>query len=173
MNHKINQAKSAFCLLSWLFLLPATSLQVSAHTGWFSIHTGWDSAHIGEKDKKNGHISGKVTTNDGKAAASVSVTVKNTTKATLTEENGSFLINGMKPGTYQLEVSLIGYANALQTVTVEEGKTIRVDIVLQLSGQQLEEVTIKSGGRPYNTRQISPTLRLNESLLVAPQNIQV
>lgn len=168
MNYKnrINQTKFVICLLNCLVLLTAASLPLSAHTR--------PIGREGEgEDKKNGHISGKVTTNDGKAAASVSVTVKNTAKATLTEENGNFLLNNLKPGTYQLEVTLVGYENVLQSVTVEEGKTTKVAIVLRLSGQQLQEVTIKSGGRPYNARQVSSTLRLNEPLLEAPQNIQV
>src|SRR6186713_3171202 len=77
----------------------------------------------GDEDKKNGQIKGTVTTNDGMPAVSVSVQVKGSAKATITEEDGSFLIKNMRPGEYQLQVTLIGYENALENVTVEEGKT--------------------------------------------------
>jgi iron complex outermembrane receptor protein len=125
------------------------------------------------EEKKNGHIAGIVKTNDGKPAAAVSVIVKGTVKSTLTGDDGSFVINNLKPGVYQLEVSLVGYEHALQAVTVEEGKTAKVSILLQLSGQQLQEVIVQSGRSPYNVKQTSPTLRLNEPILEAPQNIQV
>ena len=136
------------------------------------VFAGGRAGDPGE-DKKNGHINGIVKTNDGKPAVMVSVTLKGTGKSTLTGDDGSFVINNLKPGTYQLEISLVGYENALQTVTVEEGKTAKVSISLQLSGQQLQEVIVQSGRSPYNAKQISPTLRLNEPLLEAAQNIQI
>src|SRR6187402_2936505 len=74
----------------------------------------------GDEDKKNGHIKGTVTTNDGKPAASVSVQVKGSPKAAITEEDGSFTIKNVRPGQYQLQVTLVGYENALENVTVEE-----------------------------------------------------
>ena len=127
----------------------------------------------GDEDKRNGQIKGTVTTNDGMPAVSVSVQVKGSAKATITEEDGSFLIKNMRPGEYQLQVTLIGYENALENVTVEEGKTATVNIALKLSGAQLQEVTVRSGRSPYTARQVSTSLRLNEPILETPQNIQI
>ena len=127
----------------------------------------------GEDDKKNGHIKGTVRTADDKAASSVSVYIKGTKKATLTEDDGSFEINGLKPGDYQLEVSLVGYESTSVPVTVEEGKTSSVSIVLKVSDIQLQEVTIKAGKNGYNSRKLSPSLRLNEPLIDVAQNIQI
>ena len=126
-----------------------------------------------DEDKKNGHIKGTVTTNDGRPAASVSVQVKGTAKATITEEDGSFAINNLRPGQYQLQITLVGHENALETVTVEEAKTVKVSILLKLSGRELQEVTVQAGRNPYNARQVSSSLRLNEPLLETPQNIQI
>jgi iron complex outermembrane receptor protein len=124
-------------------------------------------------DKKNGHIRGKVRTADDKPAAAVSVYVQGTKKATLTREDGSFTIDNVKPGDYQLEVSLVGYETTSVPVRVEEGKTASVAIVLKVSDLQLQAVTVAAGKNAYNSRKLSPTLRLNESLIDVPQNIQI
>lgn len=127
----------------------------------------------GNNDSKNGHIKGTVRTADDKAAAAVSVSIQGSKKAALTEEDGSFTLDNIKPGQYQLEVSLVGHESSIVAVTVEEGKTASVSITLKLSDLQLQEVVVKSGKSGYNTRQLSSTLRLNEPLIDVPQNIQI
>ena len=57
---------------------------------------------------KNGIIRGHVQTSDGKPAAFVSVGLKNTSKGTMTNEDGNFRLTGVKPGTYTLRVSHVG-----------------------------------------------------------------
>jgi iron complex outermembrane receptor protein len=126
-----------------------------------------------EDDKKNGQIRGKVRTADDKPAASVSVYIQGTKKATITEEDGSFSLNNVKPGDYQLEVSLVGHEPTSVPVTVEEGKTVSVSIILKVSDLQLQEVTVAAGKNSYNARKLSQTLRLNEPLIDVPQNIQI
>lgn len=131
------------------------------------------AANGGDEDKKNGHIRGKVRTADDKPAASVSVYIQGTKKAALTEEDGSFTINNVKPGDYQVEVSLVGYETTAVPVTVEEGKTSNVSITLRVSDIQLQQVIVSAGKNSYNARRISNTLRLNEALIDVPQNIQI
>lgn len=127
----------------------------------------------GEDDKKNGNIKGKVMTSDAKPAASVSVYIQGTKKATFTDEDGSFSINNVRPGDYKVEVSLVGYETTAVPVTVEEGRTANVSITLKVSDIQLQEVTVAAGKNSYNSRKLSSTLRLNEPLIDVPQNIQI
>jgi iron complex outermembrane receptor protein len=56
-----------------------------------------------------GTIQGKVTTSDGLPAANVSVIIKETGKGVVTNESGEFRFKNVQNGTYQLEVSLVGY----------------------------------------------------------------
>ena len=64
-------------------------------------------------------ISGKVTTPDGKGAPFISVLIKNTTIGTSTDANGVYSLNAdIKPGTYTLEISGVGYKTATQTLTI-------------------------------------------------------
>lgn len=120
-----------------------------------------------------GSIKGHITTNDNKPAAWVTVQLKGSKKTASTDEQGHFTLRGVKPGTYELEATLVGYENVVKSVTVEEHKTVTVDLSMRVSNQQLEEIIIKSSRGVYNARQGSASLRLNEPLLEAPQNIQV
>ena len=80
-----------------------------------------------------GIIKGRVTTADGKPAATVSVRLKGTKKGTLTEDDGSFVIHRVPAGNYELEISQIGYETITQQVQVDGDKTIAVSIQLKIS----------------------------------------
>lgn len=100
-----------------------------------------------EIEDGTGIIKGKVTTSDGGAAVAVSVKVKGTKRVVATEDDGTFIIKNIKPGTYQLEVSLIGYDDVLQGVTVTDKATSTVAIKLTVTNKQLEEVIVSGGSK--------------------------
>ena len=56
-----------------------------------------------------GEIRGSVFTNDHKPAAAVTIHLVNTKKFTTTNDRGSFTLKPVAAGTYQLEVSSMGY----------------------------------------------------------------
>ncbi|WP_276484065.1 TonB-dependent receptor [Paraflavitalea pollutisoli] len=120
-----------------------------------------------------GSIKGHITSSDNRPASWVTVLLKGTKKTVTSDEEGNFHMRGVKPGSYQLEATLVGYESALHNVTVEENKTITVNLSLQVSNQELQEVIVRTSKGGYNARQGSASLRLNEPLLEAPQNIQV
>ena len=124
-------------------------------------------------DARPGSIKGTVKLNDGKPAAYVSVMLKGTTKGVLTDENGAFQLRNVVAGTYEIEVSLAGYQNTTQSVTVSDDAVATVTFTLNISEQQLEEVIVKTGRSGYKSNTPSNTLRLNEPLNEVPQNIQI
>ncbi|GAA0525345.1 TonB-dependent receptor [Chitinophaga japonensis] len=107
----------------------------------FSCLLGIGSLYANETDN-GGIIKGIVRTSDNKPAPAVSVQLKGTRKNTLTDDQGVFTLRNVNPGTYTVEVSLIGYETVTQTVTVEKGQTITVDLQLNLSEKKLSEVVI-------------------------------
>ncbi|RXK86009.1 TonB-dependent receptor [Filimonas effusa] len=144
----------------FLLLLQLTTFSTFAYTG-------------DENGDKNGQIKGKIKTTDENPASAVSVLIKGTRKYAISAADGSFSFDNVKPGNYQLEVSLVGYDNTVVPVTVTAEATATVDITLTVSDLQLQEIIVKSGKSAYNTKQLSSTLRLNEPLLETPQNIQI
>lgn len=120
-----------------------------------------------------GIIKGDVTTADNKPAAMVTVILKDTKRSALSSDDGTFIIRNVQPGTYEMEISLIGYETTSQQVIVQAGKTTDLSFQLQLSDQQLQEVIVKSGLKSYKSNLASSSLRVQTPILEMPQNIQV
>lgn len=123
--------------------------------------------------QEGGAIKGHIITSDGRPAAWVTVVLKGTKKTVTTDEKGNFILKNIKAGSYELEVSLVGYESSLKSVVVDDNQTTTVEIPMNVSNAQLEEVIIRSSKGVYNAKQGSASLRLNEPLLEVPQNIQV
>lgn len=95
------------------------------------------------EDMAPGDITGVVFTNDGQPAPMVTVLLKGKNRGDVTNEKGEFTIRRVQPGTYTLQVSLVGFETSEQTVTVVANQAARVDINLKLSNTQLSEVIVK------------------------------
>ena len=139
----------------------------------FAIASFCARANDNENEDGLGGVKGKVTTTDNKPAEMVTISINGTKKSTLTGNDGSFIIRNVQPGNYELEVSLVGYENVTQSVTIEANKTSTVTIQLKVSEKQLQEVIVSSGSVGYKTNVASSTLRLQTPLIEVPQNIQV
>ncbi|RAU83039.1 TonB-dependent receptor [Pontibacter arcticus] len=102
---------------------------------------------------QTGTIEGIVKTSDGKPAGFVNVALTELNKGTMTAENGTFSIKGVKPGSYTLKCSFIGLESQVQTVTIEAGQTVNAQIALQESASELSEVVI-TGARTINRKPV-------------------
>ena len=101
-----------------------------------------------------GTITGKVVTTDGKPAADVTITIKELTRNTLTDEDGNFVFTHLSPGNYTIELSLVGYETIRQPVSVENNKPVHLALRLTLSAKQLQEVTVVSA-RTQNQKTVT------------------
>ncbi|PXY46531.1 TonB-dependent receptor [Flavobacterium hydrophilum] len=95
--------------------------------------------------QNHGKIKGTVTTSDGDAAAGVNIILKNSKYGTITNEDGVFEFNRIKPNTYTLQVSLTGYETLEQEVSVSENETTSLNLQLKVSNKELKEVVINNG----------------------------
>jgi len=93
-------------------------------------------------EETGGVIVGKVVTADGQPAAEVTVSIPKLKWTTVTDEEGLFSFTHLKPGTYDIEVSLVGYEAVHQHVELAAGKPLHISIRLAVSGKQLGEVTV-------------------------------
>jgi len=117
-------------------------------------------------------IKGTITTSDGKPAAYISVGLKGQGNGTLTDDNGQFTIHRVKPGSYTVKASAVGIQVSEKSITVTAGENKTVNFILSENNQALEEVTVAGKNNRYKISLPSASLRLNEPLLEAPQNIQ-
>ncbi len=88
-------------------------------------------------------ISGKVTGADGKGIPSISVQIRNTTIGATTDINGVYnLTTDLKPGTYTLEFSGIGFKTNQQTLTIGSTTAYTADVQLAEDALNMEEVVV-------------------------------
>ncbi len=123
--------------------------------------------------QQNAIIKGKITTADGQPASYVSIGLKHTGQGTTADENGEYFILRVKPGTYILTVSSVGIHAKEREITAAAGQTTTADFKLTENSQVLNEVTVAGIKNKYKVSLPSASLRLNEPLLEAPQNIQI
>lgn len=122
----------------------------------------------------SGAINGKVITVDGQAAAYVTVLLTNTSKETITDQEGKFELRKIKPGNYLLATSLLGYSSTETLIEVKPNETTHVKIQLQVTYAELLEVIVKSNARSKYIETItSEGLKVNLPLAEIPQNIIV
>src|SRR5688572_25564091 len=76
-------------------------------------------------------ITGKVTDNTGKGVPSISVAVRTTTIGTVTDNNGMYdLVAVLKPGSYVLEFSGVGFKTAQQSLSIGSSSGYTLDAQL-------------------------------------------
>jgi iron complex outermembrane receptor protein len=117
----------------------------------------------------NGTIKGKITTTDGRPAGLVTVVLKGTKRSTVTDDDGTFVMNHVKPGNYTLQVRLVGYGTKEETVTVTENSTAQVNLALEVSDTQLQEVEIATGRAKFGKKESDQIARLPIKNLENPQ----
>ena len=120
-------------------------------------------------DPASGIIKGQVTTSEGKPASFVTVLLKGTDKRAVTEENGSFILSKIAPGTYQLEVLLVGFETLHQQVVVENNHITAVSLQLAVSDSQLEEVTVTNARNKFADKTSEQIARMPLRNLENPQ----
>lgn len=77
---------------------------------------------------------------NGEALIGATVFIKQLNNGAVTNEYGFYAVS-VPPGTYDVQISYIGYLTQSQNVTVSENK--RIDVELKMESEQLEEVVVR------------------------------
>lgn len=91
---------------------------------------------------QNGSITGNIKTSDGKPAEFVNVSVKGSAKGSVSDKDGNFTINNLKPGSYQLVATFVGASKQEQHVEVKANETSTVNFTLDETSMALSEITV-------------------------------
>ena len=124
-------------------------------------------------ENEYGVIKGKVVTNDSKVAEDVSILISSLQISTVTNENGEFELTRMKPGTYTLSIALTGYTTIEKIVTVTANSITIVNVQLQLSSQQLQEVIVSSNANRFAKKKSTFVAKMPLLQLENPQAYSV
>jgi len=114
------------------------------YTLLFSIGFSF-SNHLFAGEEPVPPVKGTVLTADGQPAAAVTVRIKSNGRTSLTDDDGAFVLYNLPAGEYDLEISLTGFQTTVEHITVAAHKTTTLNIRLQLSEKQLEQVIVTGG----------------------------
>lgn len=120
-------------LLSAIFTLPAFALDASANAAVNGLI----------KDKANGEtLIGAV------------VQISGTKRGAVTNKSGFYSISKLKPGTYTLNVSYVGYSDISKSITLKKNETLRLNLEMEVSSTLADEVIV-TAERVEDKREIS------------------
>ncbi|MDZ7607412.1 MAG: TonB-dependent receptor [Cyclobacteriaceae bacterium] len=91
---------------------------------------------------QTGGIQGRVTTSDNQPVEFVNVSLKGTTRGSVTGKDGRFEIRNVHSSSYTISASLIGLAAQERIVQVNAGAITQIDFTLNESATELAEIII-------------------------------
>lgn len=95
--------------------------------------------------RQQASVSGYITdASTGETLISANVAFAGSRTGTSSNTLGYFSLTGIAPGQYTLVCTYIGYERFEQTISLEEGENLRLDIELQPKNVSLEEITVRS-----------------------------
>lgn len=90
-----------------------------------------------------GVIQGRVTRqDDGRPLADVSIEVLNTDIATITRQNGAYLLTNVPDGAHWVRASMLGFRADSQRVVMAEGETVEVNFSLAVDVLALDPLNV-------------------------------
>ncbi|WDF57067.1 carboxypeptidase-like regulatory domain-containing protein [Mucilaginibacter sp. KACC 22063] len=93
-----------------------------------------------------GTVSGTVVSKSSHAPLSnASIFLSNSSFGTASAQDGSFTLRGVKPGQYELVISMVGYEDYVQTIMVGK-EPLKINAEMSQKVTELREVIITSGG---------------------------
>lgn len=93
-----------------------------------------------------GSISGLILTESKEALPGATVTLVGTVRGVQTNAKGHYILKGLKPGQYTIQVSFVGYKTQSQDVNMKEGEQLEANFMLSdVTELQGVSVTAQSG----------------------------
>jgi len=101
----------------------------------------------------------------GEALIGVSVIIQETKQGAATNLNGFFTINKIKPGTYTLRATYLGYDTTRTKITIEAKSVKSKTIYLQESAIDVAEVIVSAAAQEKKTKNSVATTKLTQKNL--------
>ncbi len=115
-------------------------------------------------------VNGKVTderTRQSMVAVNVGIDGKG---GAITDNEGNYTIH-IKPGEHIISFSFVGYENFLKTVSAEAGKSMELNVSMQVSTRILDEVVVSAGRYEQKLSDVTVSMEVIKSKQLSNQNI--
>jgi len=93
-------------------------------------------------------VSGKVLDDSGVTVPGANVSLKETGKSTVTNENGEYSFSNIEAGTYTIIATNVGYKTFEKKIAIKEGESLEVNLLLEGESQSLKEVVVTGSSTP-------------------------
>jgi TonB-linked SusC/RagA family outer membrane protein len=112
-------------------------------------------------------VTGKIVDEGGQPVVGVWVQVVGTSKGVLTGSQGTYILSGLEPGSYQLRAVAVGFTAPTRNVTVRAGETTTLDWTMRAIPFALDEVVVTATGGQQLTRELGNTIGKIEAAALA------
>lgn len=90
-------------------------------------------------------------------------------QGTSTSADGTFRLDAVRGGTYRLVASAVGYGEATEKITIEEGTREHVTVQLRTQRHGLEEVVVQASRRPETLGSVASSVSVLDSEALGTQ----
>lgn len=111
--------------------------------------------HLFAENSGKGNIKGTLKDEAGNPLTNLSVSLQNTTRGTVSDENGDYELRNVPEGVYMLIVSAVNVQHAQKEITVLAGKTTEANFVLSEMVMQLDEIAISAQSRAHHLQRLA------------------
>lgn len=108
--------------------------------------------------KNSGTIEGTVRNSSGEPLPGVHITIPDLELGTVTNANGQFRLTTIPTGSHLLRISMIGFEEKTDSIAVENGQTITLDIELSPLIFQSDEVVVTASRRSQLIGKVSVSM---------------
>lgn len=92
--------------------------------------------------EKTGTIKGTIKDDKGDKLAAANVLIRELGLGAASDTKGNYIIKNIKPGTYTVETSFLGFESRSRKVKVEEGEAIEINFILKSSSFQIGGIEV-------------------------------
>lgn len=103
---------------------------------------GYDTAN---PPRANAAVTGRIVDGNGEAVAFASIYIKGTARGATADADGNYYLK-VVAGNMTLCASMLGYEEQALVIGVEEGEEKRIDITLEASSTDIDEVVVTASG---------------------------
>ena len=116
---------------------------------------------------QQGSLSGKITDAEtGEDLIGTTIVIQGTTKGTITDFEGNYLLDNISPGSYNIVISFISYDQQIIQVKITGGETTVLNTALKQATIGLDEVVIKKVRRTDTEMSLLSSLK-SSNLIVS------
>ncbi|MBF4492226.1 TonB-dependent receptor [Flavobacterium sp. MR2016-29] len=127
-------------------------------------------ASISISAQEKATLKGQITLNNNESPEGVSIILKGTRFGTITDQEGNYKIKNIKPGTYTLKVSAVGYTTSEKKITINEGQELTENLRLTSNSEELTEIVVNAGKNHFVRKETRQVARLPLKNLENPQS---